>query len=109
MRRWDSVTCTQLRRVGSGSGGNETVTCDERHQVFEFIDESWRASEGPTQDNNLICGLSSFTYDSAGTIHSREINIHHDEMNCGLVTDTITHGMGCARNVAHRLILIHNG
>ena len=47
-------------------------------------------------DLGNICGLSSFTYDSAGTINlcQIEINILHNEMNCSLTTDTITHEIG---------------
>ena len=47
-------------------------------------------------DLGNVCGLSSFTYDSAGTMDSCEIeiNILHNEMNCGLTTDTITHEIG---------------
>ena len=47
-------------------------------------------------DLGNICGLSSFTYDSTGTINlcQIEINILHNEMNCSLTTDTITHEIG---------------
>mgnify|MGYP001479499542 CR=1 FL=1 len=47
-------------------------------------------------DLGNICGLSSFTYDSAGKMEwcDVEINILHNEMNCGLVTNTITHEIG---------------
>ncbi len=47
-------------------------------------------------DLGNLCGLASFTYDSAGTIKSCqiEINILHNEMNCGLTTNTITHETG---------------
>ena len=47
-------------------------------------------------DLGNLCGLASFTYDSTGTIIScqMEINILHNEMNCGLVTNTITHEIG---------------
>ena len=47
-------------------------------------------------DLGNICGLSSFTYDTAGTINlcQIEINILHNEMNCSLTTDTITHEIG---------------
>ena len=47
-------------------------------------------------DLGKICGLSSFTYDSAGIINlcQIEINILHNEMNCSLTTDTITHEIG---------------
>ena len=47
-------------------------------------------------DLGNVCGLSSFTYDSAGTINlcQIEINILHNEMNCSLTTDTITHEIG---------------
>ena len=48
------------------------------------------------EDLGNICGLSSFTYDSAGMMErcKVEINILHNEMNCGLVTDTLTHEIG---------------
>ena len=48
------------------------------------------------EDLGNICGLSSFTYDSAGKMErcKVEINILHNEMNCGLVTDTLTHEIG---------------
>ena len=47
-------------------------------------------------DLGNICGLSSFTYDSAGKMKwcKVQINILHNEMNCGLVTDTLTHEIG---------------
>ena len=48
------------------------------------------------EDLGNICGLSIFTYDSAGKIErcTVKINILHNEMNCGLVTDTLTHEIG---------------
>ena len=47
-------------------------------------------------DLGNICGLASFTYDSAGALEwcTVKVNIFHDDMNCGRVTDTITHEVG---------------
>ena len=65
---------------------------------FEFVNA--KPSSGIQilgyDDLGNICGLSSFTYDSAGTINlcQIEINILHNEMNCSLTTDTITHEIG---------------
>ena len=65
---------------------------------FEFVNA--KPSSGIQilgyDDLGNICGLSSFTYDSTGAINlcQIEINILHNEMNCSLTTDTITHEIG---------------
>ena len=47
-------------------------------------------------DLGNICGLASFTYDSAGALEWCAVNVNffHDDMNCARVTDTITHEIG---------------
>ena len=55
-------------------------------------------------DLGNICGLASFTYDSAGALElcTVKVNIFHDDMNCGRVADTITHEIGhCIRVFKH--------
>ena len=48
------------------------------------------------KDLGNVCGLASFTYDSAGALEwcTVKVNFFHDDMNCARVTDTITHEIG---------------
>ena len=65
---------------------------------FEFV--TTKPSSGihmlGYDDLGNICGLSSFTFNSAGKIQwcTIKINSFHDQMNCGRVVDTITHEIG---------------
>lgn len=65
---------------------------------FEFV--TTKPSSGihilGYDDLGNICGLSSFSFNSAGKIHwcTVKINSFHDQMNCGRVVDTITHEIG---------------
>ena len=47
-------------------------------------------------DLGNICGLASFTYDSAGALEwcTVKVSIFHEDLNCARVTDTITHEIG---------------
>lgn len=65
---------------------------------FEFV--TTKPSSGihilGYDDLGNVCGLASFSFNSAGKIQwcTIKINSFHDQMNCGRVADTITHEIG---------------
>ena len=65
---------------------------------FQFVatKPAWGIHILGDDDLGNICGLSSFTYDSAGALEwcTVKVNNFHNDMNCARVTDTITHEVG---------------
>jgi hypothetical protein len=93
--RWPSTTIPVYG--ATGVGWEEAIS---RWPAVRFQFVATKPSSGIDilgyEDLGNICGLSSFTYNSAGKMEwcTVAINILHNEMNCGLVTDTLTHEIG---------------
>ena len=93
--RWPSKTIPVYG--ATGVGWQEAIN---RWPTVRFQFVATKPSSGIAilgfDDLGNICGLSSFTYDSAGKMKwcKVTINILHNEMNCGLATDTLTHEIG---------------
>ena len=93
--RWPSTTIPVYG--ATGVGWQEAIN---RWPAVRFQFVATKPSSGIDilgfDDLGNICGLSSFSYNSAGKMERCKvtINILHNEMNCGLVTDTLTHEIG---------------
>jgi hypothetical protein len=93
--RWVSTTIPVYG--GTGAGWRKAI---KRWPTvnFRFVatKPAWGIHILSYDDLGNICGLASFTYDSAGALErcTVKVSILHEDLNCARVTDTITHEMG---------------
>ena len=93
--RWSSTTIPVYG--ATGAGWRKAI---KRWPIVNFRFVATKPARGihimGYKDLGNVCGLASFTYDSAGALEwcTVKVNIFHDDMNCARVTDTITHEIG---------------
>jgi hypothetical protein len=93
--RWASTSIPVYGATGEG-----WQSAIKRWPIINFQFVSTKPARGihilGYDDLGNICGLASFTYDSAGAVElcAVKVNIFHNDMNCGRVTNTITHEIG---------------
>ena len=93
--RWVSTTIPVYGATGAGwrKAIKRWPTVNFR---FVATKPTWGIHILGYDDLGNICGLASFTYDSAGALErcTVKVSILHEDLNCARVTDTITHEIG---------------
>lgn len=93
--RWASTT---IPVYGARGAGWQKAIKRRPTVNFQFVatKSAWEIHILGYDDLGNICGLASFTYDSAGALEwcTVKVKFIHDDMNCARVTDTITHEIG---------------